>query len=53
MYDINFLNQTDDTVLKRLFYKCKQRFYEPGQVLFNLGEYCEDIFIILSGIIDI
>lgn len=50
---IDYFTNTEEKVLKRLYYRCQVKFYEHGQKLFEQGEHCDDIFIILSGVIDI
>ena len=51
--NIEFLKFTSLDVLTQLFYRSKQQFLDYGQKLFNIGDLCEDLFIVLSGTIDI
>jgi len=39
--------------LRELYYRSKQTYFDPGSTLFDIGEPCKDIFIILSGVCDI
>ena len=40
-------------MLKRLYYEAETKVYEYDQMLFEKGESCENIYIVLSGILAI
>lgn len=50
---IKYLSHADNDSLQKLYYKSRQRFYGPQQSLFDIGDHCNSIFIILSGVINI
>lgn len=39
--------------MKKLYYKSKQQFYGPTQKLFEIGDICDKMFLVMSGVIDI
>lgn len=50
---ISYLKNADKDTLRQLFYRAKQQFYDSKQVLFDVGDACENIFFVLHGVIDI
>lgn len=50
---MEYFKNTDEITLKKMYYKCKQNKYEYGKKLFSQGENCEEIFIVVYGLIDI
>lgn len=50
---ISYLKYMPELSLKKLYYKCKRVFYEHDQMLFEYGDACDCIHIILSGFISI
>lgn len=50
---IDFFRYIDDDVLRELYYSSKHRFCDSGQILFNVGDKCNEIIFIVSGMIDI
>ena len=50
---IPYLANAGEITLRKLYYRSVQRLYGPMQNLFEAGEQCSCIFVILSGCIDI
>ena len=50
---VEFLKDADDDMLRQLFYRSEQSFYDIGQVIFDVGDKCECIYYILQGVVDI
>jgi CRP-like cAMP-binding protein len=50
---ISYLKNADKDTLRQLFYRAKQQFYDSKQVLFDVGDACENIYFVLHGVIDI
>ena len=40
-------------MLRQLFYRSEQKFFDIGGVLFDVGDKCESIYYILQGVLDI
>lgn len=51
--NIDYLQMADEDLLRQLYYRTKQGFVEPGQILFDVEDKCDEIIIILHGLIDI
>lgn len=50
---IAFLKYLPERNLKKLYYGCSQIFYDYDDILFDYGDYCQCIYIVLSGMISI
>lgn len=53
MENIDYLRTADEDSLRQLYYRTKQDFVEPGQMLFDVEDRCNEIIIIMHGVIDI
>lgn len=51
--NIEYFQSADEDSLRQLYYRSKQGFCQPGEQLFDVGDECEDIIVILNGCIDI
>lgn len=51
--NIEFLHDADQDILRQLFYRARQKFFEPGQNVFTIGQQCTEIMVLQSGVIDI
>ena len=43
----------DSKLVRQLFYGCAHHFYERDEKIFSLGEPCDNIIIVMSGVLDI
>ena len=50
---IDYFKYIDDDVLRELYYSAKHRYCDSGQSLFNVGDKCTEIIVIVAGMIDI
>lgn len=50
---ISYLKKVDIDLLRQLYYMTKHKFYDNKEVLFEIGDECDSIFIIMQGIVDI
>lgn len=51
--NVEFLRDADHDILRKLYYRTKQKFFEEGQKLFEVGQKCQEIYFVQSGLIDI
>lgn len=49
---IPYLKNAEEDLLKRLYYQSRQQFLEPSQMLFECGDRCDSIYVVLNGVID-
>lgn len=40
-------------IIRQLYYHSKQRFYDKNEMLFDVGDLADSIFIVMQGVIDI
>lgn len=50
---VDYLSDADEDMLRQLFYRSKQQFYDIGQVVFDVGDCCDCVYYVLQGVIDI
>ena len=51
--NIHFLTDVDDSVVRELYYRSTHHHYIQNEKLFDIGECCDSIIIIIRGMIDI
>jgi CRP-like cAMP-binding protein len=51
--NIEFLKHFKSKDLRELYYSCMHLFLNPAQVLFEAGEVCDAIYIVLAGTLDV
>lgn len=51
--NITFLKNFSTNELREVFYMCMHLFLNPAQVLFEAGDVCDAVYIVLSGTIDV
>ena len=51
--DIRYLKKLNVDFLRQLYYHTQHRFYEYKEALFTVGDVCDTIHIVMSGVIDI
>jgi len=50
---INYFKKVDEDVLKQLYYRTTKKFVVSQGTLFDVGDKCNEIYIVLSGVFDI
>ena len=50
---VPFFKKIKENTLKQIYHRSKQRFYDYGEKLFEVGQPCTEIYFILGGLIDI
>ena len=51
--DIDYMKNLHPDIIRQLYYHSKQRFYEKNEMLFDVGDTADSIFIVIQGVIDI
>ena len=51
--NIEFLKGFKSNDLRQLFYSCMHLFLNPAELLFDAGDVCEAVYIVLAGTVDI
>lgn len=50
---VSYMEKLSDLTLKRLYYQSSSDYYEKGSTLFDIGDKCKFILIVLHGTIEI
>ena len=50
---VDFLEDIDSFTLSKLYQKSETKLYHKHQILFESGDFCSSIYLILSGVVEI
>lgn len=51
--NIDFFKKLPDEILRQLYYRSTWRFYDYSQKVFKIGDNCDRLYLIMSGVIEI